>query len=707
MVRAGWWVSAMFWVGLAACGSTEPGAPDATAADLPQPPEDTSVDAVEPQDPIVVLQITPSDAIGVPTPPEARITDTWDSAFLAANTDGFSLQPLIRVVVSKGLVDVGTFTSEHVYLHPESDADQRIGIEQRVYDPETETLSFLPARYLAQATTYRLVVDGLKSHGQVVESASVAFTTGRFTDELTDLAASADDWDAAVTVVAESTSGLLAWTAHRATLHAGTPPVLPWPAWESGGGLLNEQSITAEAGGAPVTLAIGPSGMYEGPLPDGGGDVVIRQHFEMFVPTGIGRVVLGRYQSPWLLNDEQLLVHGPGESARQVWFTLWLPEGDPPDGGWPVVLYAHGYRSHRHHAPLLAGQLAQAGLATMAVTAVGHGGGPDGWIELDGEQYPDGGRGVDANHDGIYLLEEGMRSDPLGPSHGAIRGLTDGVRQSVIDYMAAIRAIEAGLPDVSTSANARSWFGISNGGRIGALLMAVDPKMPVAVLNVPPTESFSPLADTWRGLWSTIFAATAPPLTNGAHPQWGDFDEDIPFRGGPVQVGLSPGAAHIQAYLDRYRWATMPMNGAAYAGRYAVQGKRILVQIGRGDPVVVNPGTLDLVREGGLQATTCLFWPERSAWHDHLGVEAQPLVHVFAVIQPNGPNWHPGVIGVAAREQLAQWYLSRGEILHDPDPDAEAGLFGLGDVFEVPLSDAAFQELDSSFGYDPAQLYGP
>ena len=88
------------------------------------------------------------------------------------------------------------------------------------------------------------------------------------------------------------------------------------------------------------------------------------------------------------------------------------------------------------------------------------------------------------------------------------------------------------------------------------------------------------------------------------------------------------------------------------------RGKRILVQIGRGDPVVVNPGTLDLVREGGLQATTCLFWPERSAWHDHLGVEAQPLVHVFAVIQPIFAANCFGCHGPDAKQRQAELDLS-------------------------------------------------
>ncbi len=682
---------------LCACSSGSTVAPPASDAAVAA---DAGADSGPQAPPITVVAILPSDAAGIPQPPADEVTAAWDFAFIADTTGGFSLQPLVSIQVSDGLVDTATFTSEHVYLRPQG-SEERVGIEQRMYDPETETLWFVPDRYLREETAYEVVVDGLMSQGRLVEPTAEAFTTGRFTDELTAVAAQADGWATAPTIVAESTSGLLAWDAHRATLHPGTPPALVWGAWESGGGRLNEPSGYAEGGGAPVAVEIGADG-FAGPLPEGGGPVRIFQRFEMFVPPGIGKVVLGRYQAPWLLNDERLLTPSAG-AMREVWFTLLLPEGEPPEAGWPVLLYGHGYRSHRHHAPLLAAQLAKAGIATLAATAVGHGGGPDGTIELDGVQYPDGGRGVDADNDGIFLLEEGMRTDPLGPSHGGVRGLTDGVRQTVIDYMAATRAIEAGLPGISTAQADRAYFGISNGGRVGALLMAVDPKMRVGVLNVPPTNAFMPLADAWRDLWALVLSATVPPLTNAPHPHWGRFDEGIPFRGAQVQVGLPPGAAAIQGYLDRHRWAALPMNGAAYASRYATLGKRVLVQIGRGDPVVANPSSLDLVREGGLQQTTCLVWPERSLWFSQLGQSAQSLIHVFAFLQTPTPRWQPGQIAVAAREQIAQWVLSGGETLFDPDPD-QGGLFGSGDVFEVPLSPASFDLLDKSFGYDPATL---
>lgn len=683
-------------------------ASDVDGLELPTP-ADGSVqpDGVAPV--VEVLAIRPSDLAGLPVVPEEPdvITPAWDSAFLATHSNGFGLQPHITVTLSGDGLDVSSFSSQHVFL--QGPGASVVGIEHRVYDPTTRTLSFVPERYLHEAATYTVVVDGLTAGGQPIAPTSEAFTTGHFTTALASMPAWLDTLPITVVIDAEWASDspeIMEWDAHRGTLAAGQLIQLPWSAWEAGTPDLVLSSVFATAGDQVVELPLGASGRHEAPaLEPGLGPVQIFQRFESLPLPNVSLVRFGSFEAPWQLSAERLF-QPPDEppDMRKVGFSLFLPAGDAPPSGWPVVLYGNGYRSHRHHAAAMASQLAQQGFATLAVTAVGHGGGPDGHLRLGDLTWSDLGRGLDVDSDGIVRLEEGMRADPLGPSHGGIRGLTDGVRQTVVDYMTALRVIASGqLADISTAPEDRFYFGVSNGGRVGALLVSVDPALQVAVLNVPPSEAWGPIQDTWRAEWATAFNFTVPPLRNPAN-EWGFFREDIPARGEPVQVGLADGAAHIQQYIDRYRWASLPMNTAAYAPGLVGSGKQVLVQIGRGDPVVTNPGSIDLVREGALHNSTCVVWPARSLWPAHLGEQQLSLVHLFAFMPYQGPAWHPGVIGQGARDQITTWYQTAGDVLLDPDPQGD--LFGQGDVFEAPISPESLELLHGTVGYGPDEL-GP
>src|SRR2546422_834902 len=71
------------------------------------------------------------------------------------------------------------------------------------------------------------------------------------------------------------------------------------------------------------------------------------------------------------------LLGGPrpqGENTLQ--FQLILPAGTTPAGGWPVVIFGHGFGDSKHGAPFaVASTLAAHGLASIAINVVGHGGG--------------------------------------------------------------------------------------------------------------------------------------------------------------------------------------------------------------------------------------------------------------------------------------------------------------------------------------------
>ena len=684
---------------LLGCGRAQEPEPDAYVAAGTDATDPTETKPLGPGG-VIVLSIAPSDMAGIPAPERTKtlVTPAWDYAYLAERAGGFSLQPRLTIELSGGPIDADTVAAG-VHLQRVG-TEELIGVQQIVIDPESLTISAVPVRYLREESEYLVVVtDALHAAGGPVVATTERFTTGRFTSALVAIREALDATPLGpATLVAESPSGAFTWEAHRATLPAGSTPTLPWTSWEPGGSL-SLTSTYAEAGDDEVELEL-ESGVLTGAVPPGGGPVRVYQRFEHHPNAAIGALILGHFDAPWYLTQERLFAwpEATQEGTRTVWFWLYLPPGDPPGSGWPIALFGNGYRSHRHHAGTLAADLATHGVATLALTAVGHGGGPDGRLVADGIAHPDGGRAIDADGDGFYGLEEGMRADPTGPSHGGVAGLTDGVRQTVIEMMAASRVVAQGLPNVSTAEEDRFYFGISNGGRVGALLLAVDPTIRVGVLNVPPTEAHLPLNDSWRSLWADTLDSLVPPLTNAPHPEWGFFDEAIPFRGDPPLVAPPEGAADIQDFLDRYRWATLPMNPAAYGTRLReATDTRVLVQIGRGDRVVPNPASIDLVREADLQATTCIVWPQRSLWDAHLGKRSADLIHVFAFMLETTASWQPGVIGAAARTQIATWYTSRGEKLVDPDPEGD--LFGQGDVFEVPVSDESLELLNRDFGY--------
>jgi hypothetical protein len=370
---------------------------------------------------------------------------------------------------------------------------------QRIFDPESNTLHFLPKAYLAEDTTYEIVIsNGLSVNWKSVTAKVTTFTTGNVTGTLDTIRQTLDKaGPPKSSIVASQSMGMILWTAHRATLPAGSQPQLNWDAYEGGTGFDLVETFSEAGGGINLPMAIGPSGKMESATPPGGGPVRIFQRFGRTMAPSMSAIHVGYFESPWYLTNERVFTDQDAvqQDTRAVWFTLYLPKGDPPASGWPVILYCNGYRSHRHHASPIADRLAQEGLATLAINTVGHGGGPDGYMQFGLQVVSDGGRAVDTNNDGQFALQEGMASAWLGPNHTHLAGLTDGVRQSVIDFMVAVRMLQNGLGEISTKAEDRGYFGISNGGRIGAILMGIDPLLPTAVLNVPPSEAYLPLED--------------------------------------------------------------------------------------------------------------------------------------------------------------------------------------------------------------------
>src|SRR5262249_17020970 len=126
---------------------------------------------------------------------------------------------------------------------------------------------------------------------------------------------------------------------------------------------------------------------------------------------GIGTIAFGSYDSPNFETSDALIPAvgtknvPPVQSINHLEFTLWLPAGNPPAGGWPTAIFGHGFTDSKDGAPIVvAGTLARNGIATIAINVVGHGGGPGGVYNAITPAgvvtLPSGGRAVDQDHNG-------------------------------------------------------------------------------------------------------------------------------------------------------------------------------------------------------------------------------------------------------------------------------------------------------------------
>jgi hypothetical protein len=393
-------------------------------------------------------------------------------------------------------------------------------------------------------------------------------------------------------------------------------------------------------------------------------------------PDAVAGLGVGWYRSPTYLGLARggLRIAGapsgrphPGPLGDDpVAFVVVLPAGARPAGGWPVVIVGHGYGGEMFGtALLLAGTLARHGLATVAITVVGHGGGPDGRLLVEAAgawrvvRVP--GRGVDLDGDGRIAEPEGLQ--PLAGGPLAALGLRDGLRQQVVDLMALRRALAGGL-DVDgdgaadTAREPFSYVGHSLGGIYGTLLAAVEPGLRAAVLSVPggPVTDVARLSPAFRPRLREVLARRVPPLLGPAD----DLDAALPLAGPPGGRG-APGPPAVEAFLARTEWLGRRGDPVAFARHLrlaplpGVEPAAVLVQWARGDRVVPNATTGALLAAGALADVATVFRHDRVA--DRLDAAfAEP--HGFLLW--TGAPGLAGAIGRAAQDQAARFLRSPG-----------------------------------------------
>jgi pimeloyl-ACP methyl ester carboxylesterase len=355
----------------------------------------------------------------------------------------------------------------------------------------------------------------------------------------------------------------------------------------------------------------------------------------------------------------------------------------------------------------IAATLAAHGLATIAINAVGTGGGPLGTLTVTGTDgtrvtLPSGGRNVDRNGNGVYdqpagSLPEGLFTLPTGPD--AIVWARDGFRQTVVDMMQLVREIQVGIdvngdsiPDLDP--NRIYYLGQSQGGLVGTLFAALEPHVRAAVLGATggPLPEIARLntVGPFRALLGQLLADRTPALTNlptgcGTDPvNPGNcafpFDENLPPICAEPCVDSVPGAAAIQNEIDRIEWANESADPAAYAPHLrlapltGVPARPVLITFAQGDPIVPNTTTQTLLRAGDLVDRT-IFFRALDAYNNNPPGGAADI-HEFPVsLTPWGTTY-----ALETQASMATFLASDGQTTLDPD--------GPGPLFETPFAGA-------------------
>jgi Big-like domain-containing protein len=615
-------------------------------------------------------------------------SDCQDVAVLDT-LDGFNIQPRISVPFS-GPIDLSSVSSHAIFLV--GPHDHVVGINQVVWEPAANTLHFESDEELVQDSTYLLVVtkdigdaDGQPikatfrhdlNFGQTKDPATKAYRKALLDALPMALAGGADPDDIADASLFTTQSITAISQKIRAQIHAAPP--------------------------SPVTFNLGPGGTRTvfpaatpiawsrqiGTAPTFSTTTLPTAALFLF-PGSVASVAFGSYASPDYETAAKVIpAYGTAtgtpvpQGTNQIQFTLFVPSGAAPAGGWPTVIFGHGFTDSKNGAPwVVASSLAHAGLATIAINVVGHGFGPLGTYTATTPAgpvtFPAGGRGIDQDGNGTIDSTEGVNAAP--PQ--TLVSNRDGLRQTVIDIMQLVRELQGGI-DVngdgsSDLSSSRIYYaGQSFGGIYGVQLLGLEHDIRAGVPNVPggPIIEIARLSPNFRLLVTQALALHVPSLLNAPFlPPLLGFNENMPLRNEPIRVDTVPGASAIQEEIERNEWVQQSGNPAAYAPYIT---RPVIIQFARGDQTVPNPTTSAILRAGHLEGRATLFRNDL----------AFALDSTIPKTIPKNPHTFLTNVGIAAaapyafaaQAQMATFLASDGMVVSDPDSG--------GPIFETPMS---------------------
>jgi len=647
--------------------------------------------------------------INLPVPDCAVQVSACAQTKILNEYDGFNLNPMLQVRFSapvdldslrRGvfLVALENMTFEESGT---SYAGTPIPINQLIWDPATFTLRAKPDNVLDQHRRYALIVTSAvrDARGDPVE-ADPAFLQclnrpssaycGDLAGHLSPLFALGEWLGGAQRIVSASiftTLSATVWLERARDLLPLTPPAVRptgtrsvFPAADISRMVFRQHNRVSPAGFNDAALDVSRL-------------------------SGLQSLAFGSYQSPnylveqetklWAPNRFQMIASvptavpmSPPARTEEVFFTAALPSTPKPAAGYPVVILVHGSPGVKTNFIVngLSQSMAAEGYATVAISSVGNGFGPESRLvitERNGTvtELTAGGRTTDINGDGNIAN---------GESCGLNR---DCIRQTVVDLMQLVKVIQAGIDldgDRSNDLDAGNihLFGSSYGAFVGTLLTAVDPAISSATLSVGggtiiDALRWSPL--NRPGLNSTIFGTRTPKL----EPNKGDqFEDEYVLRDQPVKVVTLPGAIQLQNAYETIDWLSALGDPLMYATHFrastlpGVPIKRVMFIISRGDQQVVNPAGSAWIRAAHMREWTVLYR------HD-LARDA------FPALPANGhPYINPGTVPASvtvalSAQRLAALFYATGRRCSLDQPcipdvnDLVLPVFGKN-LFEIP-----------------------
>jgi hypothetical protein len=602
--------------------------------------------------------------------------------------DGFNIQPRISIPFSDP-IDLSTVSSKTIFLV--GPGDRVVGINQAVWEPATNTLHFESDEQLAQDSTYLLVVskdvhaaDGTPikttfrrdlNFGQTNDPATKEYRKALLAALPMALAGGVDPDEIADASLFTTQSITAISRKIRAQIQAATPAPASFNLGLDGSRTVFPAATTTIS----WTRQIGTSTFaMPAPLPTAA----------LFLfPGSVAQVAFGTYASPDYETAAKFIpAYGTKtgnpepQTTNQIQFTLFVPGGAKPAGGWPVAIFGHGFTDSKNGAPwAVASSLGRAGIATIAINVVGHGFGPLGTYTATtpagSVTFPAGGRGIDQDGNGTIDSTEGVNAAPPR----TIISNRDGLRQTTIDIMQLVREIQTGGIDVdgdgsSDLSTSRIYYaGQSFGGIYGTQLLGLEPDVRAGVANVAggPIVEIARLSPSFRPLVGSALFSRTPSLYN-VSPRDAfltNFNENIPLRNQPIVIDTVPGASAIQEYLDRAEWVQQAGNPAAYAPYIT---RPVLFQFARGDKTVPNPTTSAILRACGCAGRATIFRNDL-AFAANPATPKNPHTFLTNIAVPS-----VALYAVQAQTQLATFLASDGATTIDPD--------GPGPIFETPTS---------------------
>lgn len=694
--------------------------------------------------------------VNLPSPDATTNPADFQDIQVINTLDGFNIQPRLSIPFD-GPIDVSTVNSQSVFLVRMGDTTdcrdhrtQIIGINQIVWDPATNTLHVESDELLEQHTRYALVVtdairdaDGhavkatkdfrvaplkllcsrdpaLRSYGlELLQGLLAAWRAG----------VSPQNIVTASVFTTQSTTAVLEKI--RDQIHAGLPEAPATADFNIG--LNGEHTVFSLTDNLNKVTGISFVQHTGWDLATGNPkfttvDVTPTASLNV-IPGAVEKVAFGKFESPNYENSEQVI---PAVGTRtgtpvvqgynDIYFTMYLPSGLEPAGGWPVAIVSHGGGGYKDAklsgVPAFAATMAAKGIATIEINAVGHGFGSLSTLTVtlkNGSTVSllEGGRGIDQDGNGVIGAAEGFSAAMTQE----IIAQRDGRIQTAADFMQLVQVIQAGV-DVDGDGTgdldpSRVYYiGASLGAWVGTPFVAVEPDLTAAVLNTvggPELErrlgnnraGASPVR-TLGDILAKRELLNTPGVTNldGLIVSVPYYNENMPLRDGvPLTVALAdgttdvipspvtndvPGAMAIQELLDNWEWVSQPGNPVAiapYLRKEPLPGmaeRPLLVQFAKGDQQIVNPTTSAFLRAGEL-ADLATYYRHDLAWADDPTRTKNPHTYSVLITDPKMK-----AIALATQQQIAAFFASDGaEIIQPPGVPAEYFEVGM-DESELP-----------------------